>query len=210
VGNHTTEAERNHATTVVPHEAAAAIVRFILPLLRLLLLSFFCTHQRTHDLDIVGHCTRQHTVSRHSINQLRTQSGFIIIACCSAIGSRKKEKKKNPNTKHVIIMKFASAVIGLLVAASSNMDGVAAFSPKGYYVPSKSGLMVPSSTSSSSAPATDDSNPPLWRSGMMRMVAGGAERSYGQEYYEGECRNWLYRSAPSDTHRPDCGLYCVV
>lgn len=87
-------------------------------------------------------------------------------------------------------MKFTlAAIVGLLAA----LDGVSAFSPKGY-VPSKSGLMVPSSSSSSSSTTTSttavpgdnngSNNSPLWRSGM-QMVAGGAERSYGQEYYEG-------------------------
>ena len=74
------------------------------------------------------------------------------------------------------IMKIKAAVLCLLAS------GVDAFSPQGF-VPSKSGLMVPPSTS-------DDSNSPLWRP-PMNMVAGGAERAYGQEYYEGTFILWL-------------------
>jgi hypothetical protein len=66
-------------------------------------------------------------------------------------------------------MKIAAAVLGLLAT------GASAFSPQGF-VSRKSGLVVPPS-------AQDDSNLPLLDP--MNMVAGGAERSYGQEYYEG-------------------------
>ena len=70
-------------------------------------------------------------------------------------------------------MKIKAAVLCLLAS------GAQAFSPKGF-VPNKSGLMVPPTSSQ------DDSNSPLWRP-PMNMVAGGAERAYGQEYYEGAC-----------------------
>ena len=66
-------------------------------------------------------------------------------------------------------MKFIAALTCLLAV------GANAFSPKGF-VPNKSGLMVPPS-------AQDDSTSPL---SIPNMVSGGAERSYGQEYYEGE------------------------
>lgn len=71
----------------------------------------------------------------------------------------------------ILIMKFTAALTFLLAA------GANAFSPQGF-VPNKSGVMVPPS-------AQEDSTSPL---SVPNMVAGGAERSYGQEYYEGECR----------------------
>jgi len=66
-------------------------------------------------------------------------------------------------------MKFTAAALCLLVG------GASAFSPSGF-VPNKSGLMVP-----------EDSKSPLVTSSRtpMDMVAGGAERAMGQEYYEG-------------------------
>ena len=67
-------------------------------------------------------------------------------------------------------MKIGAAVLCLLAS------GASAFSPQGF-VSKKSGLMVPPS-------AQDDSSSPLITP-PMNMVAGGAERSYGQEYYEG-------------------------
>lgn len=66
-------------------------------------------------------------------------------------------------------MKITATVLSLLAV------GASAFSPNGF-VSRKSGLVVPPS-------AQDESNSPLWRP--PNMVAGGAERSYGQEYYEG-------------------------
>ena len=71
-------------------------------------------------------------------------------------------------------MKFTAAVVCLLAG------GASAFSPRGF-VANKSGLMVPPS-------AQDDSNSPLTTRPPMNMVAGGAERAYGQEYYEGTLR----------------------
>ena len=72
-------------------------------------------------------------------------------------------------------MKFTAALTCLLAT------GAAAFSPKSY-VPNKSGLMVPPTAQDGAS----NNNSPLWRPGMnVDMVAGGAERSYGQEYYEG-------------------------
>lgn len=62
-------------------------------------------------------------------------------------------------------MKIQGAILCLLAA------GANAFSPKG--VVRKSGLIVPQEE----GPST------LWAP--PNMVAGGAERSYGQEYYEG-------------------------
>lgn len=67
-------------------------------------------------------------------------------------------------------MKFTAAVLCFLAG------GANAFSPKGF-VPSKSGLMVPQ--------GQEDNNSPLLT--RPSMVAGGAERAYGQEYYEGMC-----------------------
>ena len=64
-------------------------------------------------------------------------------------------------------MKFQAAVLSLLVG------GASAFSPKAY-VQNKAGLLVPK--------GQEDSTPLFTRP---NMVAGGAERAYGQEYYEG-------------------------
>jgi hypothetical protein len=75
-------------------------------------------------------------------------------------------------------MKFHSIVV-CLFAAASQTELASAFSPRNF-IPNKTGLMVPSSDSTSSS--TQQS--PLWRP-PMHMVAGGAERSYSQEYYEG-------------------------
>ena len=63
-------------------------------------------------------------------------------------------------------MKIQGAILCFLAA------GANAFSPKG--VVRKSGLIVPQQ---------EEGNSPLWTP--PNMVAGGAERSYGQEYYEG-------------------------
>jgi hypothetical protein len=65
-------------------------------------------------------------------------------------------------------MKFQAAALCLL------MGGASAFSPKAF-VPNKSGLMVPQ--------GQENGNIPLFT--RPNMVAGGAERAYGQEYYEG-------------------------
>jgi hypothetical protein len=66
-------------------------------------------------------------------------------------------------------MKIGAAALCLLVG------GASAFSPQGF-VTRKSGLIVTPS-------AQDDKNSALLTP---NMVAGGAERSYGQEYYEGK------------------------
>jgi hypothetical protein len=73
-------------------------------------------------------------------------------------------------------MKIAAAVLCALAT------GASAFSPQKGFVSRKSGLIVPPSAqdeqSSSSSPLVAPN-----------MVAGGAERAYGQEYYEGAfCR----------------------
>lgn len=65
-------------------------------------------------------------------------------------------------------MKIGAAVLCLLAS------GASAFSPQGF-VSRKSGLVVPPS-------AQDGSNSPILTP---NMVAGGAERAHGQEYYEG-------------------------
>jgi ATP-dependent Clp protease protease subunit len=65
-------------------------------------------------------------------------------------------------------MKFQAAALCLL------MGGTSAFSPKAF-VPNKSGLMVPQ--------GQEDGKIPLFT--RPNMVACGAERAYGQEYYEG-------------------------
>ena len=73
-------------------------------------------------------------------------------------------------------MKFTAAAVLSILSAGG---GASAFSPSGF-VSSKSGLLVPTS-------AQDDSNSPFLVTPRtpMEMVAGGAERAYGQEYYEG-------------------------
>lgn len=64
-------------------------------------------------------------------------------------------------------MKLKIAVLGLL---ASTAQVATAFSPKAF-VPKKS-LVTPQS-------------PDVWRP-PMNMVAGGAEKAYGEEYYDGE------------------------
>jgi hypothetical protein len=65
-------------------------------------------------------------------------------------------------------MKFQIALISLLATSA------AAFSPKPFVTPSKS--LVTSSPEHSA----------LWRPPMKNhMVAGGAEKAYGEEYYDG-------------------------
>ena len=66
-------------------------------------------------------------------------------------------------------MKISAAAVLTLLAS-----GVSAFSPKAF-VPKKSGLLVPPEVGVDPTVAS-----------RMQMVAGGAERAYGQEYYEGE------------------------
>ena len=61
-------------------------------------------------------------------------------------------------------MKFQVALLTLLAASAE------AFSPKAF---------VPKTTTSNVAPESN-----LWRP-PMNMVAGGAEKAYGDEYYEG-------------------------
>ena len=73
-------------------------------------------------------------------------------------------------------MKFGTAV--LAVVASVATSGVQAFSPSGKgFTQASSGLMIPEQLKNK-----DGS---LWTP---NMVAGGAERAVGQEYYEGA---WL-------------------
>jgi hypothetical protein len=70
-------------------------------------------------------------------------------------------------------MKIQAAVVCLLAS------GASAFSPKAI-IRGKPGLIDPNN------PLENNSNSPLWIPPGMKMVAGGAERSYGQEYYEGK------------------------
>jgi hypothetical protein len=102
------------------------------------------------------------------------------------------------NKSATAAMKFSSTAVAAclfaaVLSATTQQQEVAAFSPKNF-VPHKSGLMVPSSSSSgpggnveSSTGSNQVSSPLLWRppKQVMKMVAGGAERAYGQEYYEG-------------------------
>ena len=69
-------------------------------------------------------------------------------------------------------MKFLSAAILGLVASTAQ-----AFSPKNFVPQPGSGVLVPGSS--------ENTDSGLWRP-PMNMVAGGAERAYGQEYYEGK------------------------
>ena len=69
-------------------------------------------------------------------------------------------------------MKFLSAAILCLVASTAQ-----AFSPKAFVPRPGSGVLVPGSS--------ENNDGELWRP-PMNMVAGGAERAYGQEYYEGK------------------------
>jgi hypothetical protein len=68
-------------------------------------------------------------------------------------------------------MKFQTALMFMLTS------GASAFSPKAFGA-RKSGLVVPSSGDGAQSSG-------LWTP--PKMVAGGAERAYGQEYYEGKC-----------------------
>ena len=70
-------------------------------------------------------------------------------------------------------MKFQAVALCLLAG------GASAFSPA--FRPNKSGLMVPGGSNSEGL--DDKSKSPVWRP--PQMVAGGAERAAGQEYYEG-------------------------
>ena len=69
-------------------------------------------------------------------------------------------------------MKFLSAAVLCLVASTAQ-----AFSPKAFIPRPGSGVLVPG--------GSDNNDGELWRP-PMNMVAGGAERAYGQEYYEGK------------------------
>jgi hypothetical protein len=55
----------------------------------------------------------------------------------------------------------------------------------------KSGLMIPiiGNLKEQQQQEKEKQQSPLWRP-PMKMVAGGAERAYGQEYYEGAC-GWM-------------------
>jgi hypothetical protein len=80
----------------------------------------------------------------------------------------------------IIIMKFVAAAVLVLLGSSS----VDAFSPRAFARTPGSSLLVP--TSSSQQQSEEEKNG--WRV-PMNMVAGGAERAYGQEYYEGKQKN---------------------
>ena len=77
---------------------------------------------------------------------------------------------RSPFPPVLLQMKYTAATILCLLTA-----GCSAFSPRGFVSSSKSGLLVPSSSEGSSVPLFTRPN----------MVAGGAERAAGQEYYEG-------------------------
>jgi len=85
-------------------------------------------------------------------------------------------------------MKFCTtAFIGFLAAAAtSGGGGVSAFSPTGF-VPNQSGLMVPQQLQQKGVgqkgQQQKDGEGGYIKN--MNMVAGGAERAMGQEYYEG-------------------------
>ena len=97
-------------------------------------------------------------------------------------------------------MKFHLALVGILAATASN---VAAFSPRNFCAtPGKSQNFIantppPSILTSSpdrlstsrSKPTMEEADvqnhPALWRPPAMKMAAGGAERAYGDEYYDG-------------------------
>jgi hypothetical protein len=74
-------------------------------------------------------------------------------------------------------MKFYAAVVALSAVLAGTE--VSAFSPRNF-ISNKSGLMVPSTGTS----MEQQQQSSLWIP-PMKMVAGGAERAYGQEYYEG-------------------------
>jgi hypothetical protein len=85
-------------------------------------------------------------------------------------------------------MKFNVAVVGLF--AVLGCTDVSAFSPRNF-VSNKSGLMIPiiGNLKEQQQQEKEKQQSPLWRP-PMKMVAGGAERAYGQEYYEGAC-GWM-------------------
>jgi hypothetical protein len=72
-------------------------------------------------------------------------------------------------------MKFLKITVASLLVSSAS-----AFSPKTFGVTPKK---TATPTVITSNPA---SHPALWRP-PMQMVAGGAEKAYGEEYYDGMC-----------------------
>jgi hypothetical protein len=80
-------------------------------------------------------------------------------------------------------MKFCtSAVVGFLAVASSSVN---AFTPTaGFAVENKSGLMIPKQLLDQKGDWSKNVN--NINNMAPSMVAGGAERSVGQEYYEGK------------------------
>lgn len=79
-------------------------------------------------------------------------------------------------------MKFCTtAIVGFL--AGSAATSVNAFSPAGF-VPNQSGLMIPQQLLDQKGDWSKNVN--NINNMASNMVAGGAERSVGQEYYEGK------------------------
>ena len=78
-------------------------------------------------------------------------------------------------------MKFCTAILAVVASVS----GVQAFTPNGKdFTQSPSGLMIPKQL--------QNKDGSLWTP---NMVAGGAERAVGQEYYEGAWFSlWMNRS----------------
>ena len=74
-----------------------------------------------------------------------------------------------------------SAIVGFL--AASAVSSVNAFSPTGF-APNQSGLMIPQQLLDQKGDWSKNVN--NINSMSPNMVAGGAERSVGQEYYEGK------------------------
>lgn len=76
-------------------------------------------------------------------------------------------------------MNFKVAVVGLLASASS----VSAFSPKAFGI--DSAKIIRDNKSIRSTDVDPSQHPALWIPPKMKMVAGGAERAYGDDYYDG-------------------------
>ena len=88
-------------------------------------------------------------------------------------------------------MNFKVAVAGLL-AASRTVSVVSAFSPKPFGMENPSKLHLPPNDNNKngkidSSVVPPQNHPALWvpPTKSMKMVAGGAERAYGDDYYDG-------------------------
>jgi hypothetical protein len=91
-------------------------------------------------------------------------------------------------------MKFSVAAVAACALSAST---AAAFSPTP--LANTPSILTSANSWTSKEPVKNDlldpsAHPALWRPPLkssMKMVAGGAERAYGDEYYDGECEMLL-------------------